>query len=96
MKIIYPKEIRSIDFSAAARRYFLQQAQQETYDLCVIGGGITGAGIAWDAALRGLKTILLDKSDFASGTSCKSSKLVHGGFRYLKQYEFALVHEALA
>ncbi len=96
MKINYPQEIRSIDFSAAMRTYYLQQARQESYDLCIIGGGITGAGIAWDATLRGLKTILIEKSDFAAGTSSKSSKLVHGGFRYLKQYEFGLVHEALA
>ncbi|NIO10533.1 MAG: FAD-dependent oxidoreductase, partial [Deltaproteobacteria bacterium] len=58
-------------------------------------GGITGAGIARDAALRGLKTALIEKDDFGAGTSSKSSKLVHGGFRYLRQLQFGLVHEAL-
>src|SRR5512141_1375317 len=66
----------------------------EQFDLLVIGGGITGAGIARDAALRGLKTALVDKGDFASGTSSKSSKLVHGGVRYLELFEFGLVFEA--
>jgi glycerol-3-phosphate dehydrogenase len=63
------------------------------YDVLIIGGGITGAGIALDAASRGLRTALVEKSDFASGTSSKSTKLVHGGLRYLKQLEFALVSE---
>jgi glycerol-3-phosphate dehydrogenase len=63
------------------------------WDLLVIGGGITGAGIALDAASRGIKTALVEKGDFASGTSSKSTKLVHGGLRYLKQLEFALVSE---
>ncbi len=61
----------------------------------VIGGGITGCGIALDAQSRGLKTALIDKGDFASGTSSKSSKLVHGGLRYLEQHEFRLVYESL-
>lgn len=65
----------------------------EKWDLVVIGGGITGAGIALDAATRGLKTALIEKNDFASGTSSRSTKLVHGGLRYLKQLEFALVSE---
>lgn len=63
------------------------------WDLLIIGGGITGAGIALDAASRGMKTALVEKNDFASGTSSKSTKLVHGGLRYLKQLEFALVSE---
>ena len=62
----------------------------ESFDLVVIGGGITGAGIAWEAATRGLKTALIDKNDFASGTSSKSSKLVHGGIRYLRQGDIRL------
>ena len=66
------------------------------YDLLVIGGGINGAGIARDAAGRGLKTILVEKDDLASATSSSSSKLIHGGLRYLEQYEFRLVAEALA
>jgi glycerol-3-phosphate dehydrogenase len=65
------------------------------FDLLVLGGGITGAGVALDAALRGLRVALLDKGDFASGTSSASSKLVHGGLRYLEHAEFGLVYEAL-
>src|SRR5438552_18507353 len=65
-----------------------------TFDLLVIGGGIFGAGVARDAALRGLRVGLIEKSDFASGTSSRSSKLIHGGFRYLQQHNFKLVFEA--
>jgi len=67
----------------------------ENVDLLIVGGGITGAGIALDAASRGLKTILVEKGDFASGTSSTSSKLIHGGIRYLKNRDFKLVFEAL-
>ena len=67
--------------------------RRETFDLLVIGGGITGAGIARDAALRGLKVALVEKTDFAAGTSSKSSKLVHGGLRYLEHAQFRLVFE---
>lgn len=67
--------------------------KSETFDLLIIGGGITGAGIALDAAARGLKTALIEKEDFAFGTSSRSTKLIHGGLRYLKQLEFALVKE---
>jgi glycerol-3-phosphate dehydrogenase len=66
-----------------------------TFDLLVLGGGITGAGTALDATLRGLRVALIDKADFASGTSSASSKLVHGGLRYLEHGDFRLVHEAL-
>src|SRR5438445_5971678 len=66
-----------------------------TFDLLILGGGITGAGVALDAVLRGLRVALIDKGDFASGTSSVSSKLVHGGLRYLEHAEFALVYEAL-
>ncbi|MGE0824715.1 MAG: glycerol-3-phosphate dehydrogenase/oxidase [Candidatus Binatia bacterium] len=66
----------------------------ETVDMLVIGGGITGAGIARDAALRGLRVALVEKGDFASGTSSRSTKLIHGGLRYLRQGEFSLVREA--
>jgi len=66
------------------------------YDLLVVGGGINGAGIARDAAGRGLKVLLAEKDDFACATSSWSSKLIHGGLRYLEQYEFRLVAEALA
>jgi glycerol-3-phosphate dehydrogenase len=67
-----------------------------TYDIVVIGGGITGAGIARDAALRGLKVCLFEKGDYASGTSSKSSKLVHGGLRYLEHGEIGLVFESVS
>src|SRR5262245_38023893 len=66
-----------------------------TFDLLILGGGITGAGVALDAALRGLRVALIDKGDFASGTSSASSKLVHGGLRYLEHGSFHLVYEAL-
>ena len=73
----------------------LAQIQQTDFDVIVIGGGINGAGVARDAALRGLKTILLEKSDFASGSSSWSSRLIHGGLRYLEYFEFSLVRESL-
>ena len=69
---------------------------EEPYDLAVIGGGINGAGIARDAAGRGAKVLLLERSDLASGTSSNSTKLIHGGLRYLEHYEFALVRESLS
>jgi glycerol-3-phosphate dehydrogenase len=68
----------------------------EEFDVLVVGGGITGAGVALDAATRGLRTALVERDDFASGTSSKSSKLVHGGLRYLQQREVGLVYEGLA
>ena len=74
----------------------LRRLADEPFDVLVIGGGITGAGCALDAASRGLRTALVERDDFASGTSSKSSKLVHGGIRYLQQREFVLVYEALA
>lgn len=67
----------------------------ETYDVIVIGGGIIGAGIARDAALRGLRTLLLEKEDFSYGTTSRSSRLIHGGLRYLKQLDFGLVYQDL-
>ena len=73
----------------------LTTIENQKYDLIIIGGGINGAGIARDAALRGLKTILLEKGDFAGGTSSWSSRLIHGGLRYLEYFEFPLVREAL-
>jgi D-erythritol 1-phosphate dehydrogenase len=69
--------------------------EPELIDLFVIGGGINGAGIARDAAGRGLKVVLCEKDDLAEGTSSRSGKLVHGGLRYLEYYEFRLVREAL-
>ncbi|WP_293298453.1 glycerol-3-phosphate dehydrogenase/oxidase [Allomuricauda sp.] len=83
----------NIDFSNVNRREALQNIDRDSYDLVVIGGGITGAGIALDASSRGMKVLLLEKGDFASGTSSKSTKLIHGGLRYLKQFDFWLVKE---
>src|SRR3990167_4604261 len=68
----------------------------EVYDLAVVGGGINGVGIATDAAGRGLSVFLCEKDDLAQHTSSASSKLIHGGLRYLEHYEFRLVREALA
>jgi glycerol-3-phosphate dehydrogenase len=80
-------------FSALERPKIIERLKKRTYDLIVIGGGITGAGIALDAASRGLKTALVEKNDYAFGTSSRSTKLIHGGLRYLKQLEFGLVKE---
>ncbi|MBV9256371.1 MAG: glycerol-3-phosphate dehydrogenase/oxidase [Actinobacteria bacterium] len=74
----------------------LARLGEEQFDVLVVGGGITGAGVALDAASRGLRTALVERHDFASGTSSKSSKLVHGGLRYLQQKEYFLVYENLA
>ncbi len=74
----------------------VRRLADEEFDVLVIGGGVTGAGVALDAASRGLRTALVEKGDFASGTSSKSSKMVHGGIRYLQQREFRLVYENLA
>jgi|SRR5579862_8285759 len=72
----------------------LSTLSSQCFDVLVVGGGIFGAGVARDAALRGLRVGLIEKSDFASGTSSRSSKLIHGGFRYLQQRDFRLVFEA--
>ena len=80
-------------FSVLNRKEEIQKLKNTPLDLIIIGGGITGAGIALDAASRGMKVALLEKNDFASGTSGKSTKLIHGGLRYLKQLEFGLVKE---
>lgn len=77
------------------RTEMLRRLAEEQFDVLVIGGGITGAGVALDAATRGLRVALVERSDFASGTSSKSSKLVHGGLRYLQQGEVNLVYQAL-
>lgn len=80
-------------FSATERHHPIQQLNNAHFDVLVIGGGITGAGIALDAVTRGLRVALFEKNDFASGTSSKSTKLIHGGLRYLKQLEIGLVKE---
>lgn len=86
----------TFDRGAAVTRLADAAANGDRFDLVVIGGGITGAGVALDAASRGLRTVLLERDDLASGTSSRSSKLVHGGLRYLQQGDVRLVYEALA
>src|SRR5581483_4693624 len=81
--------------SSEVRKHNLEILATNRFDVLVIGGGVTGAGVAVDAAARGYKVALVEKTDFASGTSSKSTKLVHGGIRYLPNFDFALVHEAL-
>lgn len=83
------------EINAATRARALEALGSDRFDLLVVGGGITGAGIAREAALRGYRVGLVDKADFASGTSSTSTKLAHGGLRYLEQYDFGLVFEAL-
>jgi glycerol-3-phosphate dehydrogenase len=83
----------SLNGAIADRTATLRHLESETFDLVIVGGGVTGAGIARDAALRGLSVALIEKADFASGTSSKSSKLVHGGLRYLEHAQFRLVFE---
>ncbi len=83
-----------VGFGAGQRRSKLHDLQAEVLDLLVIGGGIVGSGIARDAAMRGLKVGLVERHDFASGTSSRSSRLLHGGLRYLAQGRIGLVHEA--
>lgn len=83
-------------FSQITRNENLLKLKKNKFDLIVIGGGILGAGIARDAASRGMQVALIEKADFASGTSSRSSKLIHGGIRYLENLEFHLVFEALS
>ena len=89
------RQARTSRLCAVKRAAMLSRLRSEPFDLLVVGGGITGAGVALDAAARGLRVALVDQSDFASGTSSKSSKLIHGGLRYLQQGDIALVYEAL-
>lgn len=81
--------------SSTVRTNNFSDLQNNRFDVLVIGGGVTGAGVALDAVARGYKVALIEKKDFASGTSSKSTKLVHGGIRYLPEFDFALVREAL-
>src|SRR5450759_4458426 len=81
--------------SSSVRMHNLSKLDSEHFDVLVIGGGVTGAGVALDAAARGYSVALVEKIDFASGTSSKSTKLVHGGIRYLPNFDFALVHAAV-
>ncbi len=82
--------------SPAHRSRSLQRLRDEVFDVLVIGGGVTGAGVALDAASRGLDVALVEQRDWAAGTSSRSSKLIHGGLRYLEQFNFGLVREALS
>jgi glycerol-3-phosphate dehydrogenase len=88
-------KITGPELSRRTRAANLERLRRETFDVVVIGGGATGAGVALDAAARGLRVALVEKRDFASGTSSRSSKLIHGGLRYLERFEFALVREGL-
>ncbi len=77
------------------RSQALAALSEDEFDVVVVGGGITGAGVALDAATRGYSVALLERADYASGTSSRSSKLVHGGLRYLQNFDLGLVREAL-
>jgi len=92
--ITSPKNEKPMRFSILDRKRQLKRIKKTTFDLLVIGGGVTGSGIALDAASRGLSVCIIEKNDFASGTSNKSTKLIHGGLRYLKQMEIGLVKES--
>src|SRR3989454_7107839 len=83
------------EFSARTRAANLERMRNESFDVLVVGGGVVGAGVARDAACRGLATALVDRGDFAGGTSGKTSRLVHGGLRYLRNYRFGLVRRAV-
>jgi len=81
--------------TASRRRLELESLAGQPWDVLVVGGGITGCGILLDAASRGLRAALIEKDDFATGTSSRSSRLIHGGLRYLEQFQIGLVREAL-
>lgn len=85
--------MKKLSFSSTNRTMILDKMKETFYDILIIGGGITGSGIALDAASRGMKVALVDMQDFAGGTSSRSTKLVHGGLRYLKQLEVKMVAE---
>lgn len=80
-------------FSSYNRDLLIEKLKSNSFDLIIIGGGITGAGVCIDAISRGLRVCLIEMNDFASGTSSKSTKLIHGGLRYLEQFKFSLVRE---
>jgi glycerol-3-phosphate dehydrogenase len=82
-------------FSFEQRRLYWKDLDQQDFDLLIVGGGINGAGVARDASSRGMKVVVVEAEDFASGSSSRSSKLIHGGIRYLENMEFKLVFEAL-
>src|SRR3990170_8569567 len=78
-----------------SRKGALEALKAEEWDVVVIGGGVTGAGVAFDAASRGYSVAIVERADWASGTSSRSSKMVHGGLRYLQNFDLGLVREAL-
>ena len=86
---------KNLNTLVSDREADLQSLRSTQFDVLVVGGGVTGLGVALDAASRGLKVALVESQDYASGTSSRSSKLIHGGLRYLEQYDFKLVREAL-
>src|SRR5690606_30493731 len=90
-----PQELSPMPLGTFDRNENIARLGVGSYDVLVIGGGITGAGVALDAAARGLRTALVERDDFAAGTSSRSSKLVHGGLRYLQNGDVRLVYEAL-
>src|ERR1700709_1104812 len=85
----------SVPLGPAYRRAAWQRLGDEQFDVLVVGGGVVGAGAALDAVSRGLSVALVEAADWAAGTSSRSSKLIHGGLRYLEQRDFHLVREAL-
>lgn len=91
--IIHMMEVFGMTFSSKDRDVFIREMKSNPFDVVVIGGGITGAGIALDAVTRGMKVALVEMQDFAAGTSSRSTKLIHGGLRYLKQFEVKMVAE---
>jgi glycerol-3-phosphate dehydrogenase len=93
LSINIQNNMQEFTFSALQREEYFDRLSSQEFDILVIGGGITGAGIALDAATRGLRVALVEKNDFAWGTSSRSTKLIHGGLRYLKQLEIRLVRE---
>src|SRR6266545_1839255 len=92
---ITPHDPAMTEFSWRTRREAHTHMTREECDVLIIGGGITGAGLALDAVSRGLRVALVEKRDFAAGTSSRSTKLIHGGLRYLEHFNFALVREGL-
>ncbi|NIM48857.1 MAG: FAD-dependent oxidoreductase [Gemmatimonadales bacterium] len=93
-RLLAASTLMDAPFSYRVRASSLEAMTAEPADLLVIGGGVTGAGIARDATMRGFRTVLVDKGDFGSGTSSRSSRLVHGGLRYLEHHHWRLVFEA--
>jgi len=87
-------DVINIEYSDKKRDAIIKELKSTDFDMLIIGGGITGAGVARDATMRGLKVALVEKDDFAEGTSSRSSKLFHGGLRYLKTFEIKLVEES--